>query len=83
MLISQGITTKKPEISRLIRTYRIPLKNGPKIGKRRELGENGENSGENTGPYPTAVSRPSPNRLERTLHQLLLLTTIPTERCIQ
>ena len=47
MLISPGIAAKNPRISRLIRTHETALKNGLKIGKRRErreLGENGENS---------------------------------------
>ena len=61
MLIRQGILRGKLDISRLIRTHGMTFKNGLKIGKMRELGENGENSGENSSPYPASVSDPSKN----------------------
>lgn len=58
MLINQGVAVKKPRISRPIRTRGIPLKNGLKIGKRRELGEN---SGENSSPCLASASGPLKN----------------------
>lgn len=45
---------------------RIGFKNGSKKAKKRELGENGENSGENKTPFPTYFSGTLKILLERT-----------------
>ena len=60
---------------------RIGFKNGSKKAKKRELGENGENSGENKPPFPTCFSGTLKILLERTFTPFFCCWPKSAKRC--
>ena len=60
---------------------RIGFKNGSKKAKKRELGENGENSGENKTPFPTYFSGTLKILLERTFTPFFCCWPKSAKRC--
>ena len=61
------------------------FKNGSKKAKKRELGENGENSGENKTPFPTYFSGTLKILLERTFtpFEVRLINAMSRERVLK
>ena len=60
---------------------RIGFKNGSKKAKKRELGENGENSGENKTPFPAYFSGTLKILLERTFTPFFCCWPKSAKRC--
>lgn len=60
---------------------RMGFKNGSKKAKKRELGENGENSGENKTPFPTYFSGTLKILLERTFTPFFCCWPKSAKRC--
>lgn len=72
----KGLRRESRINTRNIRTHRKPSENDSKIGKKRELGENGENWGENSPPVWTGFSGFLKIFRENYSTNLLLLTRI-------
>lgn len=64
-----------------VRTHRARAENGSKNAKKRELGENGENSGENKSPVSACFSGCLKNIKRELLHQSSAVDQIIAKRC--